>query len=57
MRGEYFLCGEQTIQGGRKSGVNGHLHDDFEDFFPCAADMQRGGDMHFQLRGRIAQSG
>lgn len=45
---EHLLRGEQTVQRRRESGINGHLHDDFQDFFPCAAYMQGGDD-----RGRI----
>lgn len=49
--------GEQTVQGSRKSRVNGHLHNDLHNFLSRAAHMQGGRDMHPELRSRIAQCG
>lgn len=51
---ENFLGGKQSIERGRETGIDGHLHDDLYDFIPAQPNIQAGLDMHLQLGGSIA---
>jgi hypothetical protein len=54
---EHFLCGEQAVQRGWKSGINGHLHDDLNDFIAAQADIQAGLYVDLELGCRVAEGG
>lgn len=50
---EDFFGREKAVQGGRETGIHGHLNHDFYDFLRTAPDIQGTMDMHLQLgRGR-----
>ena len=50
-----LFCGIEPVECRRKSCVDGHLHDDFDDFFPRAADVQCAADVYLQLSGCVAE--
>lgn len=52
-----FLCREQAIERCGKASIDGHLHDDFDDFLLGAADVEGSMDVHFELRRGVAQCG
>lgn len=56
MRGKYFLGRKQAVQGGRKAGIDGHLHDHLDDFRGCLADIERAAAMRLQLAGQARGS-
>ena len=49
-----FLCREQAVECGWKAGIDGHLHDHFDDFLLGTADVAGSMKMHFQLGNSIA---
>lgn len=52
-----FLGRSQAIQRRRKTGVDRHLHDDFDHLVARHPDVQRALNMYLELRRCIAQRG
>ena len=55
MSGEHLFGREQPIERGRKTGVNGYLHDDFNDLVARQADVQTRLDVDFQLWSSVSE--
>lgn len=55
--GKNFFSSIQTIEGGWKTGINGHLYGDLHDFLARASHIARTVNVHFQLKCGLAQSG
>lgn len=52
---ENLTRGEEAVERGGKTGIDGHLHQDFDDLRLREADIQPGADMHLQLRHGMSQ--
>lgn len=48
---KHVLRGEKAVESGRETGVDGHLHQNLDDFLAGQSDVQAGLDMHLELRG------
>lgn len=55
--GEDLARGEEAVEGGRETGIDGHLHQDLDDLRLGEADIQPGADMDLQLRRSIPERG
>ncbi|AMJ59173.1 hypothetical protein AXW83_01640 [Bosea sp. PAMC 26642] len=52
---KHFFCGKEAVQGSRESGVDGHLHENFNDLVAAKPNIEASLNMDLELRRGIAE--
>ena len=55
--GKHVLGGGQPVKSGRKTSIDGHLHQDLDDLFAFETDIQSRFDMDLELWDGISHGG